>query len=408
MTVHGNFHLKPSPPGRRRDRTQRVLHPLPLNGSRAVRFVWPLWCALALLAGCSEGKSDLPRQAPPVPVTIGTVSQKTVPVAVEAIGNVEAYASVSVKARVGGELKQVHFQEGQEVNKGDLLFTIDPRPYQANLKEAQAKLDRDRALLKKAQDDSQRYATLIKDELISREQYDQVVVNAQALGATVQADAAAVEHARLQVGYCFIYSPISGRTGSLLIHQGNLIKAEDEKNPLVVIHQIQPIYVSFALPEKYFPEVKAAMGKGALPVAVAIAGDKAHPIQGTLTFVDNQVDTATGTVRLKATFKNGEKRLWPGQFVEVSLGLASQPNALVIPARAVQTGQGEQFVFVVKPDQTVDYRAVKVERLVDGEAVVQAGLTAGERVVTDGQLRLVPGARVEVKSTPEPEDKSSS
>jgi len=359
------------------------------------------------LPACSEGQSDLPQKTPPVPVTVGTVVQKTVPVVVKTIGNVEAYTSVSVKARVSGELQRVHFDEGQEVKEGDLLFTIDPRPYEAVLKEAQAKLARDRALLKKAQDDARRYGRLIKDDLISREQYDQIMANAQALAATVQADAAAVEHARLQVGYCFIHAPVSGRTGSILINQGNLIKAEDEKNPIVVIHQIQPIYVSFSVPEKYFPAIKAAKDLGNLPVAAIIAGDEPHPLQGMLTFIDNQVDPTTGTVRLKGTFKNSEKRLWPGQFVEVSLELASQPHALVIPAQAVQTGQGEQYVYVVKPDQTVDYRTVKVERVMDGEAVVQKGLAAGEQVVTDGQLRLVPGARVEIKAEPRPPDKTS-
>ena len=363
--------------------------------------------ACIFLPACSEGKSDLPLKAPPVPVTVGTVTQKTVPVTVKAIGNVEAYTSVAVKARVGGELKQVHFQEGQEVKKGDLLFTIDPRPYEANLQEAQAKLARDRALLKKAQDDAQRYTCLIKDDLISREQYDQVIANSQALGATVQADEAAAAYARLQLGYCFIYSPISGRTGSLLINQGNLIKAEDEKNSIVVIHQIQPIYVSFAVPEKYFSEIKAAMGKGTLPVSVVIAGNEPQPVQGQLTFIDNQVDRTTGTVRLKATFDNSEKRLWPGQFVEASLELSSQPNALVVPAEAIQTGQGEQFIYVVKPDQTVDYRAIQVERIINGEAVVKQGVAAGEQVVTDGQLRLVPGARVEIKQKPPAKDKSS-
>lgn len=369
--------------------------------------IFTLGVALTFLSACSEKKSEAPPKAPPVPVEVGLVTQKTVPLTVQAIGTVEASASVSVKARAGGELKKVHFREGQEVKKGDLLLTIDPRPYEAVLKEAQAKLARDRALLKKAQDDAQRYGRLIKDDLISREQYDEVMANAQALAATVQADEAAAEHARLQVEYCFIHSPVSGRTGSMLIHQGNLIKADDEKNPIVVIHQIEPIYVSFALPEKYFPEVKAAMHKGPLTVSVAVGKDAAQRDTGTLTFVDNQVDAATGTVRLKGTFQNTARRLWPGQFVEVSLELASQPNALVVPARAVQTGQGEQFVFVVRPDHTVEYRAVKVERLLDGEAVIQAGLSPGEQVVTDGQLRLVPGARVEIKPVPAPKDKPS-
>jgi multidrug efflux system membrane fusion protein len=359
-----------------------------------------LACTLTFLPACSGGKSDAPPQAPPVPVTAGKVIKKTVPVAVKTIGNVEAYSSVSIKARVGGELKQVHFQEGQEVKKGDLLFTIDPRPYQAALKEAQAKLARDQALLKKAQDDTRRYAELIKADLISREQHDQVMANAQALGATVQADEAQVEHARLQVGYCYIQAPITGRTGSFLINQGNLIKADDDKNSIVVIHQIQPIYVSLAVPERHFPEIKAAMAKETLAVTAVIVGEESQPVQGSLTFVDNRVDPTTGTIKLKATFANQGKRLWPGQFVEVSLGLASQPDALVVPARAVQTGQGEQFVYVVKSDLTVEYRAVGVERLMDGEAVIKHGLAAGEQVVTDGQLRLAPGARVEIKEPP--------
>ncbi len=393
---------------RRLPASRKIQSFLPVSCSFTLLLViLALLSALISLPACSEGKSDLPQKKPPVPVTVGTVVQKTVPVTVKTIGNVEAYTSVSVKARVGGELKKVHFQEGQEVKQGDLLFTIDPRPYEAVLKEAQAKLARDKALLQKAQDDARRYGRLIKDDLISREQYEQITSNAQALAATVQADAAAVEHARLQVGYCYIYSPVSGRTGSILINQGNLIKAEDEKNPIVVIHQIQPIYVSFAVPEKYFPEIKAAKEQGTLPVSAVIAGDEPSPLRGELTFIDNQVDPATGTVRLKGTFKNMEKRLWPGQFVEVSLGLTSQPNALVIPAEAVQTGQGEQYVYVVKPDQTVDYRAVKVERIINGEAVIKEGLAAGEQVVTDGQLRLVPGARVEIKSEPQPQDKTS-
>jgi multidrug efflux system membrane fusion protein len=395
--------MKPLP-ARRSQRTTRTSY-VSLPG---FFFLWALLIlALAFVPACSGGKSEPPPTAAPVPVTAGHVTQKTVPVEVKTIGNVEAYASVSVKARVGGELQKVHFQEGQEVKKGDLLFTIDPRPYEAALKEYRAKLARDQAILKKARDDAERYGQLIKGDLISREQYDQVMANAQALGATVQADEAAVEHARLQVGYCYIRSPITGRTGSFLINQGNLIKADDEKNPIVVIHQIQPIYVSFAVPEKYFPEIKAAMAQETLPVKAAIAGDESRPVQGNLTFVDNRVDPATGTIRLKGTFRNGAKLLWPGQFVEVSLGLASQPNALVIPAQAVQTGQGEQFVYVVKSDQTVEYRAVMVERIMNGEAVVKKGLAAGEQVVTDGQLRLVPGARVEIKSEPKSPEKAS-
>lgn len=352
---------------------------------------------LAGLFACSGPKSEGPPPVPPVPVAAAAVSQKTVPVTLRTIGTVEAYTTVSVKALVGGELVKVHFQEGQEVKEGQLLFTIDPRPHEAALREAQARLARDQALMKKAQDDARRYARLIQEDLISREQYDQVMATAQALEATVRADEAAVETARLKLGYCSIRAPISGRTGSLLVHQGNLVKAEDEKKALVVIHQIQPIYVSFTLPEQHFGAIKEAMAAGPLPVLVQVSGEDARPLTGGLTFVDNAVDPATGTIRLKATFANEARSLWPGQFVEVHLRLADEPGALVVPARAVQAGQGEQFVFVVKPDRTVEYRAVTVKRQLEGEAVIDKGLAAGETVVTDGHLRLVPGARVEVK-----------
>ncbi len=359
-----------------------------------------------LLPACSGGKSESRPPAPSVPVAVSQAAQQNVPVLIKTIGNVEAYATVSIRARVGGELKEVHFQEGQEVKKGELLFVIDPRPFEAALKEARAKLARDQALLKKARDDAQRYSRLIRDDLISREQYDQVVANAEALAATVKADEAAVETARLQVSYCYIYAPLSGRTGSLLIHPGNLIKADDEKKFMAVIHQIQPIYVSFALPEKYFPDIKKAMAAGEPEVAAVISGEP-KPAVGRLTFVDNAVDTTTGTIRLKATFANEAKRLWPGQFVEAALKLADQPGALTVPAQAVQTGQNEQYVYVVRSDQTVEYRPVVSARTVDGQAVIEQGLNPGETVVTEGHLRLAPGARVVIKGAPAGADRSS-
>ncbi|MCL6622069.1 MAG: efflux RND transporter periplasmic adaptor subunit [Syntrophobacterales bacterium] len=336
---------------------------------------------------------------PPVPVTAAPVQKKTVPVVLRTIGNVEAYATVSVKALVGGELLKVHFREGQEVKAGDLLFTIDPRPHQAALREAQARLARDLALLKKAQDDARRYARLIQDDLISREQFDQITATAQALEATVRADEAAVDSARLKLEYCTIRAPIAGRTGSLLVHQGNIVKAEDEKHVLVVIHQIQPIYASFTVPEQHTGAIKTALAAGSVAVTAVIPGEEARPVHGRLTFVDHAVDQATGTLRLKATFPNEDKRLWPGQFVEVTLKLADEPDALVLPARAVQTGQGEQYVFVIRADQTVEYRAVTVKRHLEGETVLAGGVTPGETVVTDGHLRLTPGARVAVKDS---------
>jgi len=372
---------------------------------RPIIFALPVFC-LVVMCACSGRTSESKPIPPPVPVSVSPVVQKNLPVLVKTIGNVEAFATVSIRARVGGELKEVHFQEGQDVKKGDLLFVIDPRPFEAALKEARAKLARDQALLRKAQEDARRYSRLIRDDLISREQYDQVVANAEALAATVKADEAAVETARLQLEYCYIYAPVSGRSGSLLIHPGNLIKADDEKKFMAVIHQIQPIYVSFSLPEKYFPDLRKAVAAGEPEVEAFVAGDP-EPARGRLTFVDNAVDTTTGTIRLKATFANEAKRLWPGQFVEVALKLADQPEALAVPAQAVQTGQNEQYVFVVRPDQTVEYRPVVCGRTVDGEAVIERGLTPGETVVTEGHLRLSPGARVVVKGAAGDAGKSS-
>ncbi len=340
--------------------------------------------AAALLSACSEGKSEQPKVREAVPVVVGEVAQKTLPVEIHAIGNVEAYSTVSIKARVGGDLTRVHFKEGQEVRKGDLLFQIDPRPYEAALAEAK--------------EDARRYAALIEKQVVSQEQYDQVRANRASLDAAVKADEAAVENARLQVSYCSIYAPFSGRTGSLLLHEGNLIKANDDNKSLVVIRQIQPVYVSFSVPEQFLPEIKRHWGAEGLKVAVSSREKHGEPVWGDLTFMDNAVDTTTGMILLKATFTNQDKALWPGQFVNAALTLTEQRDAIVVPSQAVQTGQQGQYVFVVRPDLTVESRAVAVDRTVGQEAVVGKGLVPGERVVTDGQLRLVPGARVEIKN----------
>jgi len=354
--------------------------------------------AAALLSACSEGKSEQPKVREAVPVVVGEVAQKTLPVEIHAIGNVEAYSTVSIKARVGGDLTRVHFKEGQEVRKGDLLFQIDPRPYEAALAEAKAKLAKDIALARKAEEDARRYAALIEKQVVSQEQYDQVRANRASLDAAVKADEAAVESARLQVSYCSIYAPFSGRTGSLLLHEGNLIKANDDNKSLVVIRQIQPVYVSFSVPEQSLPEIKRHWGAEGLKVAVSSRERHGETVWGELTFMDNAVDTTTGTILLKATFTNQDKALWPGQFVNVALTLTEQRDAIVVPSQAVQTGQQGQYVFVVRPDLTVESRSVAVDRTVGQEAVVGKGLAPGERVVTDGQLRLVPGARVEIKN----------
>lgn len=351
---------------------------------------------LAFLPSCSKGKEQQMKK-PPVPVTVGTVIKKTVPVQIRAIGNVEAYSTVSIKARVGGELEKVYFHEGQDVKKGALLFTIDPSVYKTALESAKANLVRDMALAKKAEEDIVRYKELYKEQLVSSSQYEQIFANAEALKATVEGDKAAVENARLQLSYCSIYAPISGRTGSLLVDQGNLIKANDDK-PMLVINQIQPVYVSFSVPEKNLPEIKKYMAGGKLGIEALISKEDKRPEQGVLTFVDNAVDITTGTIKLKGTFANKEKRLWPGQFVSLILTLTTKPDAIVIPSQAVQAGQKGQYVFVVKDDMTVEYRPVNVVMILNGDAVIEKGLNPGDKVVTDGQLNLIPGAKVEIKT----------
>jgi len=347
-------------------------------------------------SGCSNEKSNKP-VSPPIPITVGTVSQKTVPVELRVVGNVQASSTVTIKSKAGGELTRVHFTEGQDVRKGDLLFTIDPRPYEAALKQAEANLQKDLAQTKHAQEDARRYEFLIQKGVVARQQYDKFRTEAEALEAAVLADRAAVENAKIQLGYCSIHSPIDGRTGSLMVKQGNIIKADDVN--LIVIHQIVPIDVAFSVPEQNLQEIKKYMALGKLQVDALVPSNNERPEKGTVTFVDNAVDTSTGTIRLKGTFANRERKLWPGQFVNVVLTLTREPNAIVVPSQAIQTGQQGQYVYVVKQDLTVESRPVVVGRFVSNETVVQKGLLAGEKVVTDGQLRLYPGARVEIKTS---------
>jgi len=354
---------------------------------------------ISFLAACSGGRSEPPK-ARTVPVTAGTVMQRTVPVQVRAVGNVEAYSTVSVKSQIGGELTRVHFKEGQDVGKGDLLFTIDPRPYEAALKQAEANLAKDMAQLENARAELLRYEELIKRDYVTRQEYDQIHANAAALEATVEAGRALVENARLQLKYCFIYSPVNGKTGNLMEDKGNLIKANAD-GPMVVINQIQPVYASFSMPEQYLPEIKKYMSAGKVQVEAFLTKVTDHPEEGILTFIDNTVDITTGTIKLKATFPNKEKRLWPGQFIDVVMTLTTQPDAILVPSRAVQTGQKGQYVFVIKNDLTVESRPVIISRTIGGDAVAEKGLQPGEKVVTDGQLRLVPGAKVEIKSSSE-------
>ena len=375
----------------------------PMRPARRRRFpVLAPACLLAggllVLAGCNTGsRSQSPVGPPPaVPVAAALAVRKDVPVQLRAIGAAEAYATVTVKTMVNGQIEKVGFREGQDVRKGELLFTIDPRPYEAALKTAEATVAKDLALKENAEKDVKRYAYLIEKDLVPKQQFDQVVSNAAALAATVNADNAVVETSRVQLSYCFIRSPIAGRTGSLLVKEGNVVKANDTS--LVSINQVTPIYVTYSVPEQYLAEIRKAREARTLEVEAVIPGQEDLPAHGTLTFLSNAVDNTTGTIQLKATYPNGDRRLWPGQFVTVTMTLSTRPGAVVVPTPAVQTGQQGQYVFVIRPDLTVEARPVTGGPSVDGGTVIEKGIQAGERVVTDGQLRLVPGARVEIKT----------
>jgi multidrug efflux system membrane fusion protein len=333
-----------------------------------------------------------------VPVKVAPALQKAVPVQLQAVGTVEAYATVSIKSRVDGQLVKVNFREGQDVKKGDLLFTIDPRPYEAALKEARARLERDAALADKADMDARRYAELVAKNYVSSDKYEQFRANAEALRATVTGDRAAVERAQLNLEYCYIKAPMTGRTGRLLVDEGAQIKANDDKGGMVEIMQVMPIHVGFAVPQQYLAEIKTHMATGALKVEADIPESKVKPEAGTLSFLDNKVNTQTGTVLLKGTFANKDRLLWPGQFVMATLTLTTRSDAIVIPSVAIQVGQDGQFVYVVKPDMSVEPRPVVPGMSVGDDVVIDKGLAAGEKVVTEGQLRLVPGAKVQVSS----------
>ena len=408
--------------------------------------------ALLAAAGCSDRASGTQRAtAPPVPVLVAEAVRRDVPLDVSIIGTVQALTTVGVKSQVSGQVVKVNFTEGQDVKAEQLLFTIDPRPFaaalaqakanvgrdtaqmrqaeaalaqrQAEVQQAMANLERDQAQLENARVQERRYKTLVEKELVARELYDQFRTNLSALGATVNADRAAVENARaaaqaaeagvenaraviqadeamvetanLNVGYTTIRAPMNGRTGNLMLQAGNVVKANDD-NPMVVIAQVHPIYVSFAVPQQHLTAIKQYSAAGPVKVRATAPG-AAKPAVGRLTFVNNTVDPTTGTIQLKATFDNAENVLWPGQYVDVVLTLTTQP-AVVVPSQAVQPGQQGPYVFVVTPDLTVQPRLLELGRRLATETIITKGLAPGERVVTDGQLRLVPGSRVEIKS----------
>jgi multidrug efflux system membrane fusion protein len=335
----------------------------------------------------------------PVPVVTAHVVQKPMPITISVIGTVEPSQTVSVRAQITGELTNVAFTEGDDVRKGQLLFSLDRRPLEAALKQAEANLARDIAQASNARSQAQRYEDLANRGIATKEQLETARTAATALDATVGADRATVENARVQLQYATISAPIAGRTSALMVHEGNLVRANDT-TPLVVINQIAPINVSFAIPESRLPEFKSYLSQGSLQLEARPPSEGVAPSRGKVAFVDNQVDPTTGTIRVKGAFANVDRRLWPGQFVNVVVTLTTDATAIVVPTPAVQAGQQGQYVFVVKPDQTADLRAVTVARADGAETVIKEGLTVGETVVTDGQIRLVPGSRVSVKEGP--------
>jgi multidrug efflux system membrane fusion protein len=413
------------------------------------------------LGACSNGESNqgqlknknaAAREG--VPVTIDTAVSKTVPVQIRAVGSVQAYASVTLKSQLDAEVARVHFSEGQAVKKGDLLFTLDQRPWEAALgqaeanvgrdtaqlqqteaavaqtmaaqKQAEANLARDAAQLENANIQLRRYKGLMDEGAVSKEMYDQVRTNAAALEATIEADKAAiantmasiraaqatvenikavikadqatVESARVQLSYTTIRAPMDARAGNLLVQAGSAVKARDDTAQMLVLNQIQPIYVSFSVPEQYLPDIKKFLAAGTLRVQAFPRGQDDSPASGELSFVNNTVDPGTGMIQLKATFPNKESRLWPGQFANVVLTLTAESDRMVIPSQAIQTGQQGQYVYVVRSDSTVELRLVTVGRRIGGEIVIEKGVSPGDKVVTDGQLRLVSGTRVQVKN----------
>ena len=341
-----------------------------------------------------EGKGGA-KGPPPVPVTIAIVAQEAVPVRLQAIGNVEAFSTVAVRARVDGQIIEVNFREGQPVSKGDVLIRIDPRPYQAALRQAEANALRDTAAREQARSQATRYKELLDKNFVSKEAYAQFRTNAETADAVAKASQAALENARLNLEYCTIRSSLDGYVGRALLQAGNMVRANDP-NSLVVINQVRPIYVNFAVPEQNLPEVRAYMAQSPLTVDVIPADPQQKAAQGRLIFVDNAVDPSTGTIRLRAQFENQEAALWPGQFVNVSLRLYEQADAILVPTQAVQTGPEGQYVYVIDQEMTADVRRISVQRT-DGErAIVAKGLAKGERVVTRGQLRLGPKTRVQI------------
>lgn len=334
------------------------------------------------------------------PVVVALVATQPMPVRIDTIGTVQVIANVSVKSRIDGFIDKVDIHDGQFVKAGDVMFRLDSRAAEAQVQQAQAKLAQDEAQLANAQRDVKRYEPLVAKDFVSHQQYDTAMTAADADRAAVAADQAQLENMKVQLTYYTIVAPIDGRVGVIAIKSGNSIKANDV--PLATVNQIKPIYVSFNLPEGELPGLREAMAKGPVEVSARPQGDEAAPVAGSVEFFDNTVDIASGTIAVRAKFVNEDQRLWPGEFVNVSVTTRIDPNAIVVTPAAVQVGQDGNYVFVIKPDNTAELRPIEIARTLDGKSVVSKGLSAGERVVVDGQMRVSNGVRVDVRSTTAP------
>lgn len=353
-----------------------------------------------LATGSRANEPTKARGSAAVPVTVIAVAEQAMPVRIAAIGNVEPFATVAVKARVDGQILEVAFKEGEEVREGQVLFRIDPRPFEAQLRQAEATHLRDTAAAAQARSQEKRYLELLEKNFVSKDAYAQFRTNAETAEAVAAASRAGLDNARLNVEYCTIRSPINGFAGKVLIQRGNLVKANDTA-PLIVLNQVRPVYVNFAVPEQNLEAIRKYMARAPLAVSAGAPGAARAASVGKLVFVDNAVDATTGTIRLRAQFANQDLALWPGQFVNVGVTLYEQAAALVVPADSVQTGPQGQYVYVVAPDMTAELRPVTLDRIDGANAIIASGLKPGESIVTQGQLRLGPGAKVTVRAKPQ-------
>lgn len=365
----------------------------------------------ALNAGCSKKEAAAAGgrggAGGPAPVLVAKAQTKVVPLTLEAIGAVEPSRTATVRSQVTGTLRKIHFEEGQDVKQGDLLFEIDPRPFANSLKSAEADLEKVRVQLDTARAQVARYRTLTEGAMVSKEQFQTIQDNERVLASELLAAESAVANAKLQLEYSSIRSPLPGRTGAVGAHEGDLVRASDTTTPLVIIHQLSPISVTFGVPQQYLGSISRYRSAGTISVNATPPGNDEAPEKGELSFIDNTVDSSSGTIKLKASFPNQAHRLWPGQFANISI-LLDSPEVLVVPASAVENDQAGQHVFVVKPDNTAEFRKVVVERSADDVSVIASGVAPGETVVIDGQLRVVPGGPVQVKGSRAPGETGTS